>query len=360
MKLLDRYLAVRFLGALVRTLTVFTALYILVDLLSTRLQQIQKYDVSWRIVIEYYVFLVPYVVSQYVAPLAVLTAGLFVFGETAQNNEVTAALAGGISLRRFVRIPLFMGFLFSMVLFSVQEGFGPSAYRHARDLDRKFFGSDSMSKRGPVTWANLATGWTCHILKFNRLALTGEGVVMYARQNERQYLIEARSIFWDPDKRAWFLQRGTEYEFEPATQTRRSKRISRAPAPITESPERLFAYEQSPETKTLTEMRRDLAEARTRDMYVAPLEVKFHQRFSQPILSFVMIFLAVPFGMRLKRGGFAVSFGAAIGLAVVYLLLFFLASGLGQMGRLPAVVSAWLASWVFFVASVWLLVKTPT
>ncbi len=361
MKLLDRYLTIRLIVALLRTLTVFTALYILVDLLSTRLQQIEKQDVSWWLVLRYYAVLMPHVVVQYVAPLAVLTASLFVFGEMAQNNEVTAALAGGVSLRRLVRAPVVAGFLFSILTFAAQESIGPAAYRQAQEMNRRYFGGESIVKRSPVTWANLTDNWTCHILKFNRIALTGEGIVMYSQQEDgKQYLIEAQRIFWDETQQQWFLQRGMQYVFDPATQSRVSNRITVMAAPFAETPDQLFSLDKPPESKTIKELWQDLVYARSRDMYTPPLEVKFHQRFSQPMLSFVMMVLAVPFGMRLKRGGLAVSFGAAIGVAVAYLLLFFVSSGLGQMGRLPAFAAAWLASVVFLGVGTGLLFRTPT
>ena len=360
MTLLDRYLSVRFVGMLFRTLLALVALYVLVDLLVERLQQVDKHGVAWSIVLQYYISLLPYILVQYVAPFGALMAGLFVFGETAQNNEITAALAGGISLRRFVLAPLVIALIFSIALFAIQETMGIAGYRRANELNGKYFSGESDTKREPVTWANLQDGWTCHILKFNRVALTGEGVVAYSRQGGLQQLIEANSIFWDEEQNRWVLRRGRHFVFDTETQSRTARRITQAPAPFSETPEQLFSLERAPEEKGLKTIVSDLAYARSRGMYCAPLEVKFHTRFSQPMLSFVMILLAVPFGMRIRRGGLAVSFGAAIAVAVIYLLLFFVSAGLGNMGRLPAFVAAWLASTLFVLTGIFLLVKTPT
>lgn len=358
--ILDRYLLMRLVAALARTILALTALYILIDLLIERIERIDRHNVPWRVVFQYYGALFPHILARYVAPFATLVAGLFVLGEAAQNNEVTAALAGGVSLRRFVRMPILAGLAFSCAVLGMQETLGVAGARKAGSIEGKFFSGGADMKRSPVTWAELTGGWTCHILKFNRVALTGEGVLLYKQQADAQYLIEAHRIFWDETRDAWLLERGWRREFDPVSNARISFRIAQAPAPFPESPDQLFSLDQPPETKTIRALARDIAYAREREMYVAPLEVKYHTRFSQPMLSFVMMILAVPFAMRLRRGGLLISFGTAIAAAVAYLLLFFFAAGLGQMGRVTPWLAAWLASGVFLAVGLVLFAKTPT
>ncbi len=95
-------------------------------------------------------------------------------------------------------------------------------------------------------------------------------------------------------------------------------------------------------------------------MPVGKMRVDYQTKFAQPALCFVMIFLAIPFAMKIRRGGLAVSFGLSIAIAMVYMVVHIVAVSLGHSGRLPPVVAAWLANAVFFATGLILFLRTPT
>jgi len=88
--------------------------------------------------------------------------------------------------------------------------------------------------------------------------------------------------------------------------------------------------------------------------------VDYHAKFAQPALLFIMSLLAVPFAMRVRRGGIAVSFGLSIAIGLAYIFLFFVATGLGHIQQLPPAAAAWLPNALFLGAGLYLFRKTPT
>lgn len=359
--IIDRYLFRRMVANLARAVLALVVIYILIDLFTHRSASIQKHEVPWPIAVQYYLALTPGILVKYAAPFALLISALLVLGDTAQNNETVAALAGGISLHRFTRMPILVALGFAALVFLLQETVGVEAARKVRYIENNYFSRNPDTERRPVSWKGLEGGWTCHIMKFNRVALTGERVFLYAFRPDIHYQIEAKRIFWDPDRNQWLLERGWWQEYDPISGDRiQNRRITQQPAPFSESPTELFSLEQPPETKSLAEIRRNLRYARDHEMAIHPLLVKLHVRYAQPTLSFVMIWLAIPFAMRLRRGGLAISFGASIAIAITYLLAFFIAAGLGHMGRINPVLAAWLPNALFLLAGIALFSRTPT
>ena len=358
---IDRYLLRRLTGALMKALIALIALYVFVDLFTHRGAQIDRYDVPWAVVAQYYLALTPHVVTNYIAPFVMLVSALLVLGDATQNNEVVALLASGVSLRRFVRIPVLVALVFAFVVFAVQETIGPQAGRTTRRIESNYFSNNPDSERAPVSWVGLEDGWTCHILKFNRLALTGEGVLLYALRAHAHYQTVAQRIFWDEGRGQWMLERGRRQEYDPINERRlANERITQEPAPFTETPGELFALEAPPDTKSSRELGQDIQRAKARNMVVEPLLVTYYTKFSQPALTFVMIWLAIPFAMRLRRGGLAISFGASLAIAFAYIILFFVSVGMGQMGHIAPIVAAWLANMVFWAVGITMFLRTPT
>lgn len=361
MKILDRYLCLRLVLTLAKVMVSLVLLFVLIDLLTHRRGDIVRHDIPWAVVARYYAAYTPTILYEHqIAAFSMLIAALLVFGNAAQNNEITAALAGGISLRRLVRGPMLVAVALACGVFAMQETIGAAARTEVENIEGRYFGRGGGMRDG-ISWPDLAGNWTCHIMKFNRKALTGENVSMHSIREDAVELVQARRIFWDPDQGRWMLEDGRWFKFFPRKNWDYVvPRITRQAAPIVETPQELFALEEPPETKTVAQLRADIKRAAGQGMPVQGYWTDFYAKFSQPALAFVMIFLAIPFAMRLRRGGLAIGFGVSIAMALVYLILFRVGMGLGHIERLPAPIAAWLATAIFLLVGLEMFRRTPT
>lgn len=362
MTILDRYMSKRVAITFFNATLALVALVVLIDLLTHRREDIEKYGVPAAAVVEYYLLYIPRVLYEFqIAPVAVLVAGLLVFGRAAQDQEVTAALAGGISLRRLARWPLLFGAALSVGLFAMHETFGADAIARNREMEDFYFSRNPDMEREGISWANLGDGWAVHVLKFNRPALTGENVIMDNFREDEIIHVEARRIYWEPEREQWMMEDGVWATFYPEQEmANRYDHFSLRPAPIEEAPEDLFALEEMPVTKGVVALAEDIRRAENRGMRVAPVWVDYHTKFSMPVLCFVMMLLAIPFALRIGRGGIAIGFGAAIAIGLAYLVVFATARSLGQLTWIPPVVAAWFANVLFGALGIVLFIRTPT
>ena len=362
MTLLDRYLFQRTFAALLRTLVSLLLIYVVFDLLTHRSAAILQNDVPWSVVLAYYSWELPIVLYQFqLAPLAMLVAALLVLGAAAQHNEFTAMLAGGIGLRRIILGPVLVAVLLTVAVFSLQETVGVQAAERTQSIVARYFAHNPEENRSGISWTNLAGGWKCHIRKFNRIALTGEDALLLLYQPDRVQRIEARRIYWDDALRHWILEDGVASIFFPReAMAARHNRVTQTVAPITESPDDLFAIDKNPAAQTATELMANIERAESRGVPVHRLKVDWHGKFAKPALCFVMIWLAVPFALRLRLGGIGVGFGLSIAIALAYLLVFGLIQGLGYLGRIPPIAAAWGANLLFLGLGLVLYLRTPT
>jgi len=356
----DRYLLRRMAAALAKILVTFLAIFLLVDFVAARIADMLMYDVPPGVVAAYYLYLIPFVLNQ-AAPLAMLVAGLMVLGQAAQDNEVTAMLAAGVPLRRLVRMPVVLAAGAAVGLFAMQETIGATATDRAESINDRYFSTSGVRQRPPIAWANLEGGWTCIAGKFNRIALTGENISISRHTASTGEQIIARRMFWEPAVQQWLLEDGVWVVLDTQRNVRESlRRISQVPAPIAEPPERLFALDEAPERKTAAELRADIAYAAARGMPTDAYAVDYHVKFSWPALCFVMISLAIPFALRLRKGGVAISFGTSIAIALAYLAVFGVCVIFGHAERIPPVAAAWLANCVFLALGLVMFQRSPT
>ena len=360
--LIDRYLGGRMLATLIKTIVSLVLLFILVDFLTQRRNEILRRDVPWDVMIGYYALSIPKILAKYqVASLSVLASALLVFGQAAQNNEVTAALAGGISLRRIARMPVLIAAALAIGMFLFEDTLGAASNRALERLEARYFPNNQQRERPGTTWPYLENGWTCHIMKFNRAALTGERVLMHSFREDAVEQITAKRIYWDDAVREWLIEDGGWLVLDPKREWQGPvNRVTQQAAPINETPEELFALDGPPETKSLNGLRADIHRAERRGVPVRGHWTDFHAKLSEPALCFIMIFLAIPFAIRLNRGGLAIGLGVSVAVALLYLVLSRVAIGLGHIDRAPPLLAAWMTNVLFLVVGLVLLRKTPT
>ena len=369
MTILDRHIAKKLLASMFKIMASLVLLFIIVDLVTHRQDNIVKYDIPAATVAHYYLTFVPVILIEYqAAALAMLLAGLTVLGKAAQDAEITAALAGGISLRRIARMPVLIALGLALGVFAFQETYGVKAIAVATRIEREYFTKFAGDARTGASWANLADRedpaaprWTCHVNKFNRIARTGEEVYLYAVGEETLRVIEAHRIYWDPDQETWFLEDGLSAVFHPQRDMESEvRRITQTPAPFAETPDVLFALEEPPEAKSARELRSDLQRAASMGIPIQRPLVDYHAKFARPALCFVMIWLAIPVALRVRRGGIAIGFGISIGIALAYLLIFYASMGLGRWEMLHPALAAWFPNLAFLAGGLWMFWKTPT
>jgi lipopolysaccharide export system permease protein len=372
MTIYDRFLARRLVASLLKISLALVLIIVVIDLLTHRSGQIIEYEVPSAVVAMYYLGFVPAILFTYqVAAIAMLVSGLMVLGKAAEQQEITALLAGGTSLWRISLIPVAVAVFLMGLSFGLQETVGVKAAALTEKIEDEYFSRAKSNDRKVVSWANLQdTGsdaggtkktWTCHIMKFNRQALTGQDVYLHARSAEEWEEIRTQRIYWDDSQQRWFLEGGRWTTiFSDREGAQRNQLITQIPAPFAEKPADLFALETSTDTKSFWKLARDLTRAEKLKIPVQRYWVDYHVKFARPALCFVMIFLAIPFAIRLRRGGFAVGVGLSIAIGLAYLMVFYMSMGLGHLGKLSPIVAAWFPNVFFLLIGLGLLKKTPT
>ncbi len=93
---------------------------------------------------------------------------------------------------------------------------------------------------------------------------------------------------------------------------------------------------------------------------LAEQRVNLHRKIAFPLVTLVMTFLAVPFGVTTGKKGTLYGVGLAIVLAFSYFFLtaFFLA--VGSTAVLPAALAAWAPNILFMAGAVYLMLTVRT
>ena len=338
--ILDRYLARGFLKVFAISLLCTAALYFIVDFFDKIDNILQGGAPLWTS-IRYFLYKIPLAVSRVFA-FAALFAALFSLGMLSRTQEITAMRSSGLSLRRISLPLLFVAFLICIFTFFWNEALVPIFTRKAQYIYKT-----EVKKRQPKNLVGTKDIWirgegafiSVDHFDTKKVVLEGVSVYLVNRDFTPRGLIEAPWARWNGAH--WEAKGGTEWLFLPNGQM--SQRQLDTFLPLAETPEDFKLLAGEPEEFSFFDLRKQIADLKGKGFDATQDEVNLQVKMALPLVSLLMVLLAIPFALRHgPGGGMAISFGLTLLIGFGYWLVLAFSVSLGHSGALPPLVAAWL------------------
>lgn len=338
--ILDRYLMRGFMRIFVLSLLCTTMLYLIVDFFD-RIDKLLQAGAPLGTSLRYFLYKLPLLISR-VFGFAALFSTLFSLGMLSRTHEITAMRASGLSLRRLTFPLLLLSVAIALFIFFWNEALVPIFTRESQTIyqvevrkkqPKNLIGAKELWIRGEDSFVSVDS--------FNAKRNTLEGVVIYLLDQDfgLRGVIEAPWARWDGNR--WEARGATEWLFRPEGQILHQKAV--AHLPLTETPEDLKIFAREPEELGFFELKKQIADLKAKGIDTSEHQVDLHIKLALPLISPLMVFLAIPFALRQgSRGGIALSFGLTLLIGFGYWVMLGFSTALGYTATFPPWVAAWL------------------
>ena len=362
-QLLDRLVLSDLTRFFLFILSGFSALILIITLFQL-LDYITRNNIDWAIVVNYLLFLLPWIVNS-VAPMAALVAVMITFGILHKTSQVVALKASGQSIFRLAAPALVASILLSVFVFINQDYILPFTNRRQNNLRY-------MIRKGqepPQTFYQTTNKWIfgteSRIFNYAYFTPTSN---TFARLNVLDLSREpfsitrrlyARRAWWDGVTEEWVLEKGWERRFERdrpiAFEPFEQRRVA-----LAEHPEYFKRETVGSSSMTLAELRRAINDLSRSGFDVLDLRIALQSKIAFPLTCLVMVLVGLPFSFSVgKRGAlYGVAIGIAIGLA--YWGLNGLFEQMGRYEILPPTLAAWGPNLLFGAGGLYLFLTSRT
>jgi lipopolysaccharide export system permease protein len=343
--ILDRYLARGFLRAFIVSLICTASLYLIVDFFD-RISTFVDNGASLGTIIRYFFYKAPVSISRVIG-FATLFSALFSLGMLARTQEIIAMRSSGISVQRIAFPLLIFAFFICLFSFFWNEGLVPIFTHQAQTIlktevknkqQQSLFGTADIWIRGEGSFIN--------VNNFDTATSTLQGVTIYLlnRDLSLRGLMEIPSARWTG--RGWDAKEVTEWHFLPDGKVVNQK--ANAVLPISETPDDLKLLAREADEFTFFDLQKQISDMRSKGIDATSYEVDLQSKVAFPLISPLMILIAIPFALRRQMsGGMAMSFGVAMIIGFGYWVLSAFCISLGHNGALPPWTAAWIPNTIF-------------
>ncbi|PIV39276.1 MAG: hypothetical protein COS29_03545 [Candidatus Omnitrophica bacterium CG02_land_8_20_14_3_00__42_8] len=354
MRILDKYITKYFILPLLYCLLMFIALYVIIDLFG-RLDEILKQNIHLGILWEYYISMIPLIVTQ-TAPVASLISTIYVLGALNKYGEITAMRAAGINIYRILMPFIYIGAAMTMLIFGVSEKILPQSMRKAESIQENFL--DRADKNKPINKKvipNIAlygkNNRLIFIDNFDISSKTAIGITILEQDKKDNVLlkINAHEAKWIDGK--WLFSNILTYKLDDKGMVAGSPEFFQKKVINMEKPKDLISKGTNYEYMGFHDLSNYIKNfSGASPKLITRLRVDLHQKISLPFASLVVILIGSGFALRIRQRGKATALlGIGMSIVIGFIYYAFMASciAFGKSGSLPPFLSAHLANILF-------------
>ncbi len=346
MRIITRYLIHEFIKIFFMTLSGFVGIFLVVDFFE-KIDNFMEAGVGSHMIAEYYLLQVP-IVTQQILPAAILLSTIITLSLMAMHRELIVLGNCGISLFRLTLPLIVLSFLFTGLLFFLNEVLLPPVHERVHQIWTVEVQKKPMKAafRNERLWYR-GKGVIYHIDYFDAKRSLMNGVTLYRFSPAFELLerTDARSAQWMGDR--WRFRDGIQQK-KSGRGVYTVEKFAERDMDIAETPDDFALTMKKPEELNLPDLMTYVGRLSREGYNVSSLETDVQAKLSFPFVCVVMMVMGIPLSLRNeKKIGIAAGVGVGILLAFLYWVVHSISVTSGHAGLSPPLIAAWLANIVF-------------
>ena len=357
---IDRYIITKFLSTYIFLIAIIISIAVIFDF-NERIDKFTQSHVPMeKVIFDYYLNFIPYF-SNLFSPLFVFIAVILFTSKLADNSEIIAMKAAGMSFKRLLRPYMVSAAIIAVTTFVLGAYVIPKG-----NIARVNFENAYIKKKKATSVDNVQmqvdTGVVAYITHFDNKTKSGYGFSLDKFVDKKLVShLTAQTIQYDTlsDRRySWTLRM-----YRIRTQVGMREKIesgNKLDTIIMMEPSDFLYTNKQQETMTLPQLDEFIDKQTLRGAAgVSTFEVEYHKRYAMPFAAFILTIIGVSLSCEKRKGGMGASIGVGLALSFSYILFQTISSTFATNAGWPPMLSVWLPNIVFAIIAFILYRKTP-
>lgn len=357
---LDRYIIVKFLSTYIFLITIIITIAIIFDF-NERIDKFTQSHVSMqKVIFDYYLNFIPYFVNLF-SPLFVFIAVIFFTSKLADNSEIIAMKAAGMSFARLLRPYLLSALLIAVTTFVLGAYVIPKGNVAKVNFENTYI----KKKRSSVVenvQLQVDSGVVAYISQFDNETKRGYGFLLDKFKNKQMVArLMASNIQYDTiaeNRYTWTVTNYSIRQFKGMREEITSG--AKLDTIIMMEPSDFFYVQNQQETMTLPQLKEFIErQSRRGASGVSAFEVEYHKRFASPFAAFILTIIGAALSSQRRKGGMGTSIGIGLALSFSYILFQTVTATFATNAGWPPMLAVWLPNLLFALIAFVLYRRTP-
>ena len=356
MKLIDRYILKRFLSTFLFVLSALSLVICFIDFVEKQNAMLQ-HNLSYTEILDYYSAYVLFIIN-FITPITVFIAAVFVTCRLAQHTEIIAVISGGISFARFLLPYLLGAAVVGLCNFGMTGWWLAKANQKRVAFEEEYLSTtlDAFPRHMHVC---ISPEQYLYVEQYRSQRRVGTGVTLETiRGNRLIEKISAQKMSWMEEHGRWRLHDWISRKIRETGEEIRGG--SRLDVSLDMNPKDFVINPKLHETLTLPELLTHIRVLSARGAASIPIFVaEKHVRCMTPFAPLILTCMGVVISSRKSRRGIGMRVAFGFVLAALYIALFLFARGFAESKGAYLGLIIWAPNLLFATVSGYLYKVVP-
>lgn len=354
--ILDRYIIKNFLGTYLFSIVLIISIAVVFDF-NEQLDKFLKNDAPIKaILFSYYLNFIPYYINLFSA-LFVFISVIFFTSKLADNSEIIAMLASGMSFRRLMKPYMISAGVIALISFLLSSFIIPPANVVRINFQNKYIKNKAVTyaeriqlqiEPGVIAYFNRYDNNDKMGFYFSLDKFEGKELVSRLTANRIQYDSLYNWTIYD------YAIRDFDGMREHITTGTQKDTV------LTIVPSDFLISSSDFEQMSTTSLHKHIQRQKDRGIgNIQSFEIEFHKRFASIASAFILTIIGASLSSRKVKGGMGLNIGIGLLLSVSYILFMTLSSTFAVSGLVSPLIAAWIPNIIFIGIAILLYNRAP-
>jgi Predicted permeases len=356
LKRIDIYIIKKFLGTYFFAIALILAIAVILDI-QQNMDYFMKNEAPLRkIVLEYYFNFIPYFANLF-SPLFVFIAVIFFTSKLAENSEIIAMLASGMSFNRLMRPYMISATIIALFTFTLNSFIIPPANKIRREFSNKYI------KNKATTYSRnnqlmVEPGVIAYVERYDSPSKTGNRFALEKFEDKKLVSkLTARRIKYQGDYK-WELSDYSIRNFDGMKET--IIKGNKLDSIIKFEPSDILISRYESELMNTPKLGSYISKQKERGVAnIKNFEIEYHKRFAAIGASFILTAIGLALSSRKVKGGIGLNIGLGLLLSFSYILFQTVSASFAVSGKTSAFIAVWIPNFVYTFIAIFLYRKAP-
>jgi lipopolysaccharide export system permease protein len=356
LKRIDWYIIKQFLGTYIFAILLIISISVVFDI-NEKIDKFLKPEVSLKeIIFDYYMNFIPYFANLF-SPLFTFIAVIFFTSRLADNSEIIAMLASGLSFRRLMLPYGISAAIIALATFVLNAFIIPPANITRIDFQNKYIRNKAVDYARDVQ-LEVEPGVIAHFDRYDDKSRMGYRFSL-EHFDEKQLIsrLTAAQIKYDTLYQ-WTVIDYMIRDFDDMREHISSG--SRKDTTLTIIPSDFLISVNDCETMTTPQLATYINRQKKRGIgNIQTFEIEYHKRYAAIMAAFILTSIGASLSSRKIKGGMGLNIGIGLGLSFSYILFTTVTSTFAVNGYVSPMIASWIPNILYTFIAIYLYQKAP-
>ncbi|BDD10483.1 membrane protein [Fulvitalea axinellae] len=357
-KILDRYIIRKFLTTFFFVVLIIVSVVCVIDFAENNQKYIENAAPGAQ-VFRYYLDFGIWV-ANFITPLTIFIATVYVTAMLTGRSEIVAILSGGVSFNRLLQPYIVGSVLVGVLSFGLNGWVIPNTNKNRLLFEQEFRQGGDYSFDQKNVHVKVADNLYLYLYSYNVGSDSGRTVTLEEMDGAKVVSkLTARRMQWRGDSIGWRFKDWERRDIDDKGHVSVSsgKQLDTL---LNISPKYFGNQNRLYEALTMPELDEYIADLRTRGAdNVLPYVVEKYIRFTSPFAVIILTLIGVVVSSKKSRGGAGAQIAIGFTLAFVYIIFFMFSRTMAEAGSMNPIVAVWIPNVVFAAIGAYLYKIAP-